>query len=85
MLVPNQPDKSEFRLRGQMVNVNLGLSEQVTLLKAKLLEETGLPASKQKLNWEGVFFKDSNTLAYYNIMPGMIVNLSIKERGGRKK
>ncbi|XP_059485983.1 splicing factor 3A subunit 1 isoform X2 [Neocloeon triangulifer] len=85
VIVPNQPDKGEFRLRGQMVGVSMSLSEQVTLLKAKLQEETGLPPSKQKLNWEGVFFKDGNTLAYYNIMPGMVINLSIKERGGRKK
>ncbi|XP_065333947.1 splicing factor 3A subunit 1 [Cloeon dipterum] len=85
VIVPNQPEKAEFRLRGQFLNVSMSLSEQVTLLKAKLQEETGLPPSKQKLNWEGVFFKDGNTLAYYNIMPGMVVNLSIKERGGRKK
>lgn len=32
-----------------------------------------------------MFFKDSNTLAYYNITSGAVVHLQIKERGGRKK
>lgn len=34
---------------------------------------------------QGMFFKDSNTLAYYNIIPGAVIQLQIKERGGRKK
>lgn len=32
-----------------------------------------------------MFFKDSNTLAYYNILPGVVLQLQVKERGGRKK
>lgn len=32
-----------------------------------------------------MFFKDSNTLAYYNLISGNIINLLPKERGGRKK
>jgi len=35
--------------------------------------------------FQGLFFKDSNSLAYYNIMPGTVINLQLKERGGRKK
>ena len=30
-------------------------------------------------------FQDANSLAYYNIMPGTVLNLQLKERGGRKK
>ena len=32
-----------------------------------------------------VCFQDANSLAYYNIMPGAVLNLQLKERGGRKK
>lgn len=35
--------------------------------------------------FQGMFFKDSNTLAYYNITPGAMIQLQLKERGGRKK
>jgi splicing factor 3A subunit 1 len=34
---------------------------------------------------QGLFFKDSNSLAYYNVAPGSVVQLGLKERGGRKK
>lgn len=34
---------------------------------------------------QGLFFKDSNTLAYYNVPPGAVIQLQVKERGGRKK
>ena len=34
---------------------------------------------------QGIFVKDSNTLAFYNFMSGATVQLQMKERGGRKK
>ena len=34
---------------------------------------------------QGIFIKDSNSLAYYNVTPASIVQLQLKERGGRKK
>ena len=34
---------------------------------------------------QGIFIKDSNTLAYYNVTPASLVQLQLKERGGRKK
>ncbi|KAF4520235.1 hypothetical protein B566_EDAN009960 [Ephemera danica] len=85
VIVPNMSEKQEFKLRGQTLSMTLGLQDTVAAIKARLHEETGMPPGKQKLHWEGVFFKDSNSLAYYNIMPNTIINLSLKERGGRKK
>ena len=37
------------------------------------------------LSLQGIFIKDSNTLAYYNVIPTSVVQLQLKERGGRKK
>lgn len=34
---------------------------------------------------KGMFFKDSNTMAFYNLLSGATVHLQVKERGGRKK
>ena len=31
------------------------------------------------------YFQDANSLAYYNVTPGTMLNLQLKERGGRKK
>ena len=83
--VPNAGDKTEWNLNGQTLTVTLSLSDPISALKAKIHEETMMPPGKQKLQMENIFFKDSNTLAYYNIYPQTVVQLQIKERGGRKK
>lgn len=83
--VPSGSDKPEWRLNGQVIGINIGLTDTVTTLKAKLQEETGLPPAKQKISYDGMFFKDNNSIAYYNLLSGTTVHLQIKERGGRKK
>ncbi|KAM7359831.1 splicing factor 3a subunit 1 isoform 2-T4 [Cochliomyia hominivorax] len=83
--IPNVLDKSEWKLNGQTIAVSLALTDQVSLLKSKIQEETGMPPAKQKISYEGMFFKDSNTMAFYNLLSGATVHLQIKERGGRKK
>ena len=85
VLVPAAADKPEWKLNGQMLTVTLPLSDPISVMKAKIHDETGMPPGKQKLQMENIFFKDSNTLAFYNIYPNTVVHLQIKERGGRKK
>ena len=34
---------------------------------------------------QGLFIKDNNTLAFYNMMQGNVVVLQVKERGGRRR
>ncbi|XP_061907122.1 splicing factor 3A subunit 1 [Entelurus aequoreus] len=83
--VPNMQDKSEWKLNGQVLNFTVPLVDQVSVIKVKIHEATGMPAGKQKLQFEGIFIKDSNSLAYYNMNNGAIIHLALKERGGRKK
>ncbi|KAG5870095.1 hypothetical protein JTB14_013726 [Gonioctena quinquepunctata] len=83
--IPHMPEKSEWKLTGQVMSLTLPLSESVASLKAKVQEETSMPPAKQKLFFDGMFFKDSNTLAYYNVTQSATIQLQIKERGGRKK
>ncbi|KAJ8048110.1 Splicing factor 3A subunit 1 [Holothuria leucospilota] len=83
--IPAQSDKPEWKLNGQMMNIMLPLTDQVSVIKAKIFEELGMPTGKQKLQYEGMFIKDSNTLAFYNFMNGSVVQLQVKERGGRKR
>jgi splicing factor 3A subunit 1 len=83
--VPNSVDKSEWKLNGQSFTITLLLTDTVSVIKAKVFDELGMPAGKQKLQLDGMFMKDSNTLAFYNFSPMCIVQLQVKERGGRKK
>lgn len=82
---PSGSDKAEWRLSGQIIPITLSLSDSITTLKSKIQEETGLPPAKQKISYDGMFFKDNNTIAFYNLLSGTTVQLQIKERGGRKK
>lgn len=83
--VPGAQEKVEWKLNGQVLTLTLPLTDTVSVLKAKLHEELGMPPGKQKLQYEGMFVKDSNTLAYYNLGPNATIMLQVKERGGRKK
>ncbi|CAG9766708.1 unnamed protein product [Ceutorhynchus assimilis] len=83
--IPLMPDKPEWKLTGQMLSFTLPIGENVGNLKVKIQEEVNMPPTKQKLLFDGMFFKDQNTLAYYNITPGAVIQLQLKERGGRKK
>lgn len=82
---PSGVDKPEWRLNGQIISLTLSLNDSISTLKSKLQEETGLPPAKQKISYDGMFFKDNNTIAFYNLLSGTTVQLQIKERGGRKK
>ncbi|XP_012286229.1 splicing factor 3A subunit 1 [Orussus abietinus] len=83
--VPMMAEKAEWKLNGQTLNITLQPSDTVATMKARIHEQTGMPPGKQKLQYEGMFFKDNNTLAYYNLTSGNVINLLPKERGGRKK
>lgn len=83
--VPNLADKPELNMNGQTMTVTLNLTDMVSVIKSKINEQIGLAPGKQKLQYEGIFIKDSNTLAYYNMIEGSVIQLALKERGGKKK
>ncbi|CAK1543814.1 unnamed protein product [Leptosia nina] len=83
--LPQAPERSEWRLDGRLLSFGVSLASSVSDLKQNLQRATNMPIAKQKLHYEGLFFKDTNSLAYYNVSPGAIIQLQVKERGGRKK
>ena len=45
-----------------------------------------MPGSKQKLRSQNLqVLKDNCSIAYYNLKNGTLIELSVKERGGKKK
>ncbi|KAL6627673.1 hypothetical protein ACP70R_031399 [Stipagrostis hirtigluma subsp. patula] len=80
------PNLDEGNLRGQVLEIPVqSLSDTVGSLKEQIAGELQLPANKQKLSVKTSFLKDNLTLAYYNVGPGVVINLTLRERGGRKK
>ncbi|XP_045767260.1 splicing factor 3A subunit 1 [Maniola jurtina] len=85
VVLPSLPDRADWRLDGRTLQLSLSLATSVSELKNIVQRATNMPTAKQKLQYEGLFFKDTNTLAYYNVPPGALLQLQVKERGGRKK
>ncbi len=83
--VPQDYSKPEWNLNGQTLSIKLPYKDYVSVIKEKVFEQLTLPAGKQKLVYEGMFIKDSNTVAFYNMRNNCLISLQLKERGGRKK
>ena len=80
-----QVDKSDWQLNGQNLHVTLALTDTISEVKKMIHQSIGMPPGKQKLQLEGIFVKDANSLAFYNVTPSSVFQLQLKERGGRKK
>ena len=50
--VPSLGDKPEWKCNGQLLTFTLPLTDQVSVIKAKIFEELMMPAGKQKLQYE---------------------------------
>lgn len=80
----------EWALRGQEMKIKAPLKSNVFKLKQVLTKLTKLPMNKQKLqivdsNNGGIFMKDNLSLAHYNLNHATVIQLDVKERGGKKK
>ena len=85
--IPNEGGDPSWGFHGQILQISVDINQRISDIKALLSDILGgMPLHKMKLknNLHSVF-KDINTLAHYNLVPGCIVELTIKERGGRRK
>ncbi|EGC34429.1 hypothetical protein DICPUDRAFT_153372 [Dictyostelium purpureum] len=61
-------------------------TDLISTLKEKIKDINGMATNKQKLQAAGLsVLKDTCTIAYYNLKSNSTINLSVKERGGKKK
>ena len=82
------PDTVEdWGLRGQIIQLPLDIRHTIGTVKMRLASIlSGMPISKMKLKTnEHSVLKDHETLAHYNFTNGTLLDLTVKERGGRRK
>ncbi|RLN46397.1 hypothetical protein BBJ28_00014764 [Nothophytophthora sp. Chile5] len=91
--VPNEPDNAQWKLEGQALTVELDVKDNMRTLKQKLMVGTcvdsaaelqNMPVNKQQLKFSMGFVKDSLTCAHYNFVNGTALELSVRQRGGRR-
>ncbi|OAF65971.1 Pre-mRNA-splicing factor [Intoshia linei] len=83
--IPVVSDKTDWKLDGRTLENVFPIMASITDVKNFICEQTKLPNGKQKIQIGGLFAKDMNSLAHYNIKSNDIFILLIKERGGRKR
>jgi splicing factor 3A subunit 1 len=74
-------------LSGQLLVVEVAsLMEDVGEVKERLTGVLKMAVGKLRLSLEGLgLLRDELSLAHYNVSPETMLQLSVKERGGRKK
>uniref|UniRef100_A0A914YRS9 Splicing factor 3A subunit 1 n=1 Tax=Panagrolaimus superbus TaxID=310955 RepID=A0A914YRS9_9BILA len=84
-ILASLPNASEWNCTARQEQLPLDITSLVSHLKTVIQDKSGIPASKQKLQYDGMFLKDTNSLAYYNMNNNSVIAVQVKERGGRKK
>mmetsp|Transcript_23914 Transcript_23914/g.42348 ORF Transcript_23914/g.42348 Transcript_23914/m.42348 type:complete len:600 (+) Transcript_23914:339-2138(+) len=85
--VPEVGGDEGWGFRGQIIQVQMDIMSSVQQLKATLSTILGdMPIHKMKLKTTmHNVLKDKDSLAKYNFVNGNMAELSVKERGGRRK
>ncbi|KAG6621971.1 Splicing factor 3 subunit [Phytophthora cinnamomi] len=83
--VPNDPDNAQWKLEGQTLTMEVDVKDNMRTLKQKLMADLqNMPVNKQQLKFSMGFVKDSLTCAHYNFVNGTVLELSVRQRGGRR-
>ncbi|ETM46488.1 hypothetical protein L914_08626 [Phytophthora nicotianae] len=82
--VPNDPDNAQWKLEGQTLTVELDVKDNMRTLKQKLMADLNMPVNKQQLKFSMGFVKDALTCAHYNFINDTVLELSVRQRGGRR-
>ena len=83
--VASDSSHSTFNLNGQTVPLELDVFSTIKQLKELLSTHLGgMPANKMQLKSKSGFLKDAQSLAAANIGLGVVLELSMKTRGGKR-
>ncbi|OWZ19584.1 Splicing factor 3 subunit [Phytophthora megakarya] len=98
--VPNDPDNAQWKLEGQTLTLELDIKDNMRTLKQKLMVSVlemhwpftllmqialqNMPVNKQQLKFSMGFVKDALTCAHYNFVNDTVLELSVRQRGGRR-
>ena len=84
---PNSGGDPEWNFMGQILKLSMDARTKIEQLKDAISTYLGsMPPKKMRLKtYNRSALKDEFSLAHYNIVTGSTLELSVKERGGRKK
>ncbi|CAG9319874.1 unnamed protein product [Blepharisma stoltei] len=85
--VPDDGGDNQWGFKGQIIQLSVDLLQSIQSIKQMLSGILGgMPPQKMKFKTHvHSVLKDQDTLAKYNISNGAMIELALKERGGRKR
>ncbi|CAK4157789.1 unnamed protein product [Aphanomyces euteiches] len=83
--VPYEPDNTQWKLSGQTLTIETDIKSLIRDVKQQIQDQTDMPISKQQIKAPVVgFLKDSLSCAHYNFEQETVMELSVRQRGGRR-
>ena len=82
--LPSLGEKYGGKLTGQVIRVNVKLTDKISMVKAKVQAEVGIGPGKQTIKVGATTLNNVNSLAFYNICEGKSAVLTEKTRGGKR-
>ena len=85
--VPPVGGDTEWNFKGQIIRMSMDPRTTISQLKEAISTYLGsMPPKKIRLRtYNRSALKEKHSLAHYNILDNTMLELSVKERGGRKK
>ncbi|THH06626.1 hypothetical protein EW145_g3960 [Phellinidium pouzarii] len=69
-------------LTGKEIELDIDEADQISRIKEKVEEQSGVPPQQQRLIYRGRQMQDDKTAQEVNVMPGDVLHLVLALRGG---
>ncbi|KAF8348719.1 ubiquitin-related domain-containing protein [Amanita rubescens] len=71
-------------LTGKEIELDIDPSDQITRIKEKVEEQSGVPPQQQRLIFRGRQMSDDKTANDFNVEAGAVLHLVLALRGGQQ-
>lgn len=85
--VPEYSEEEDWNFSGQTIQLQVQPNTKISSIKETISKVlNGMPIIKMKFNTMNMYnLKEDNSVAYYNLVNGHLLSMTVRERGGRNR